>query len=101
MSQYPNTLQQQTAKKGSDVKWEFPLEKKDLICIAISIAIIVVGYLLMSTGMSEEAAVPDGTWNNFWAVNVAPVILIIGYCVVLPYGILKRFDKPATTDKAE
>lgn len=81
------------AKKA--VTWEFPLEKKNLMWILIGIGVVILGYILMSTGITSEAAVPDGKWNNPIAIGVAPVLLVIGYCVIIPYGILKMFkSKP-------
>lgn len=80
-------------KKTESVVWRFPLEKQNLIVIAIGIVVILVGYGLMSTGMSEEPAIPDGKWNNALAVTIAPLLLIIGYCVIIPFGILKKFNK--------
>lgn len=59
----------------------------------IGVAVILVGFLLMSTGVTEEPAVPDGKWNNFFAVQLAPVLLIIGYCGIIPYAIIKYFKK--------
>ncbi|MEJ5245719.1 MAG: DUF3098 domain-containing protein [Bacteroidota bacterium] len=75
------------------VKWEFPLEKKDLIVISVGIAIVLLGYLLMATGITEEPAIPDGKWNNPLATVVAPFLLVIGYCVVIPLGLIKFFSK--------
>ncbi len=74
-------------------KWNFPLEKKNLITLGIGVLIIALGYALMATGITEEPALPNGTWNNFWAVVVAPFLLVFGYCVVLPYGLIKTFKK--------
>jgi hypothetical protein len=73
--------------------WEFPLDKQNLIWLGIGVAVILIGYLFMSTGITEEAAVVDGKWNNFMAVTLAPIILVIGYCGVIPFAILKDFSK--------
>ncbi len=80
-------------KKKSAVKWEFPLEKNNLIIIGIGLAVILLGYMLMATGISDEAATVDGKWNNPMAVTIAPILLVIGYTVIIPYGIIKRFNK--------
>jgi len=80
-------------KKKSAVKWEFPLEKNNLIIIGIGLAVILLGYMLMATGISDEPATVDGKWNNPMAVTIAPILLVIGYTVIIPYGIIKRFKK--------
>jgi len=77
---------------------EFPLNKKNLLFIAGSFVVIIIGYLLMSTGITDEPAIPNGKWNNPLAVDVAPIVLLIGYCVLIPIGILKNFDKKKKVD---
>jgi hypothetical protein len=47
----------------------------------------------MLFGVTDQPAVPDGKWNNFFSVSLAPIILVIGYCVIIPYGIIKTFKK--------
>ncbi len=83
-----------TYTKKTTVHWTFPLTKNDLIFIAIGIGIIILGYILMATGITEEPALPNGKWNNPFAVTIAPILLIIGYCVVIPLAILRLFKRP-------
>jgi len=79
-------------QKPTETKsWQFPLNKKNLQILGIGIIVILVGFGLMATGITKEAAVANGTWNNPLAVSVAPILLLIGYCVIIPYGILKYF----------
>lgn len=73
--------------------WQFPLQKQNFIILGIGLAVILLGYLLMSTGITEQPAVPNGKWNNPMAVIVAPLLLVIGYCVIIPFGILRNFQK--------
>lgn len=75
------------------IEWLFPFEKQNLIIIAVGFAVILLGYALMATGISNEPAAIDGKWNNPWAVTVAPLLLVLGYCVIIPYAILKYFGK--------
>ncbi len=75
------------------VEWRLPLEKQNFMILLIGLGIILLGYALMATGITETAAAVDGTWNNPLAVYVAPTLLIIGYCVVIPYGIIRFFGK--------
>lgn len=87
-----------TKQKAKSVDWQFPLHKKNFMVIGIGIGVILLGYALMATGISDEPATVDGTWNNPLAVTVAPILLIIGYCVIIPYAILKYFGRQ---DEAE
>ncbi|MFP4368272.1 MAG: DUF3098 domain-containing protein [Candidatus Kapaibacterium sp.] len=75
------------------VQWSFPLDKQNIIILGVGLAVILIGYALMATGITEEAAVPDGKWNNPMAVIVAPIMLVIGYGIIIPYGIIKSFRK--------
>lgn len=78
--------------------WQFPLGRMNFYYLLAGLAVILIGFALMATGISEEAAVVDGTWNNPMAVTVAPILLIIGYCVLIPMGLLKKFNKTAKTE---
>ncbi|MCX7879550.1 MAG: DUF3098 domain-containing protein [Ignavibacteria bacterium] len=77
--------------------WSFSLGKDNLRWFLIGVATIVVGYILLATGITEEPAVPQGRWNNPLAIYVAPALLVIGYCIIIPYSLLKTFKN--TTDK--
>jgi hypothetical protein len=83
----------QRGKKKSVVEWNFPIEKKNWVWFFVGIGVIVLGYILMTTGITEEPALPQGKWNNPLVIYVAPVIIVIGYCVIIPYAILKTFKK--------
>jgi hypothetical protein len=86
--QIKSTLKKERFKKA---EWTFPLNRHNFIYLGIGIAVIILGYILMSTGITEEPALPDGKWNNPMAVTIAPILLVIGYCVLIPYGLLKLF----------
>ena len=53
--------------------------------IAASVGVIVLGFVLLSTGMDS--------WDNPLAVDVAPVVLVLGYCVAIPLAIMWRGRK--------
>lgn len=80
-------------KAINKVRWEFPLSKMNFIYLAIGLGVIIIGYALMSTGINNEPGAVEGTWNNPLAVQVAPVLLVIGYCVVIPVALMKLFKK--------
>lgn len=73
--------------------FKFPLTKGNYIILGIGLLVIVIGYLLLMTGITEEPAVVDGKWNNVFAVVIAPIVLVIGYCVLIPLAIMKVFKK--------
>jgi hypothetical protein len=74
------------------VIWQNPIQLKNLIWLGVGLVIIIVGYLLMATSISNEPALITGKpWNNIWAIDIAPVILTIGYCILIPLAIYKIF----------
>jgi NADH:ubiquinone oxidoreductase subunit 6 (subunit J) len=86
-------------KKTNKVIWKFPFTKQNYLIFGVGLAVILIGYALMATGVTEEPAIPDGKWNNPMAIIVAPILLIVGYLVIIPYGILKFFGN--NNNKAE
>lgn len=66
---------------ASKVQWNNPWTKANYAYLGVGIVVILVGYALMMTGIS-------GGWDNVLAVDVAPVVLIIGFCVVIPWAIM-------------
>ncbi len=79
--------------------WQFPLDKENFKWLGIGLAVIVLGYILMFTGVTEEPAVVSGTWNNFMAVTLAPILLVIGYIGIIPYAILKKSNSAEEINK--
>lgn len=58
----------------------FPLERENYIILGIGLILIVCGYVALS-GDKVEGFVP---------LTLAPILLIVGYCVVVPVGIMYR-----------
>ena len=55
-----------------------PLRKKNFLILGIGVAVIVIGYLAMSQGPVE----------GMLPLVVAPILLVAGYCVIIPFVIL-------------
>ncbi|MGQ9818656.1 MAG: DUF3098 domain-containing protein [Candidatus Kapaibacteriales bacterium] len=87
-----------SGSKKKTIHWKFPLEKQNFIWFAVGLGVVTLGYLLMMTGITEEPAIPDGKWNNFFVVELAPILLFIGYCIIIPYSLLKKFNKKSTNE---
>ncbi|HPG40468.1 MAG TPA: hypothetical protein PLP19_04970 [bacterium] len=45
--------------------------------------VIVVGYVFLSKGPAE----------SFWSLTLAPILLVIGYCILVPLAIFWRSKK--------
>ncbi len=83
--------------KQSDNKpvraFQMPFDAKNMRIIALGIAMIVLGYVVMyvSPTMSDMA------------LTVSPILLLLGYCVIVPMGIMAgaRKKRAAGTEIAE
>jgi len=58
--------------------WSFG--KINYLLFGIGLLVIITGYLIMATGETE----------SFQSVKLSPIILILGYCVIIPAAILVK-----------
>lgn len=67
--------------------------KENYIFLFAGIAIIIVGFYLMSVGK----------WDDPLALNVSPILLVAGYFIALPLAILfrKRLSRTEKTAAEE
>ena len=69
-------------------KKNFAFDKTNFILLAVGMAIIVVGFILMSgPGSTEEAFNPD--IFSVRRIKVAPVVCFLGFAFVV-YGIMHK-----------
>ncbi len=76
-------IQKDKSTKKAKRDQSLSLESINYQIILAGVVTIVVGYFALS-------AKP---WDNPIALNVAPILLVIGYCVVIPIGIIFRRKK--------
>lgn len=57
-----------------------PFTKENYRLFGMGLLIIVLGYIALSRG----------PWDSFWSLTLAPILLVIGYCIVIPVAILYR-----------
>ena len=55
-------------------------EKRNYLYFFTGLFLIVIGYIFMMQGPA----------NSFWSRTLAPVILVISYCIIFPIAILSR-----------
>ena len=58
--------------------FQMPFDQKNMRIIFAGIAVIVLGYLVMYLSPVMSAL----------ALTVSPIILLLGYCVIVPFGIM-------------
>lgn len=68
-----------------------PLGRENFIILGIGLAVIVFGYLAMIGGSVE----------GFLPLVLAPILLVLGYCIIIPFGIMYRKHRPVTAAESE
>ena len=79
------------AKKTRDTKETtgFALGKENYKLLAIGFAIIVVGFILLAGGGSDDPNVFSTDIFNFRRLTLAPIVLLIGFVFEI-YAIMKK-----------
>lgn len=75
-----NKKTQSRSARQQKKEFTFPLEKQNFMIIGLGILVLLIGYFLMSANSVD----------GFMPTVVAPILLVLGYCVIIPYGILKK-----------
>lgn len=76
----------------NEQKQEFIFEKVNYKILLIGIAVITVGFILMSGGGSDDPKVFSEEIFNFRRIRLAPTVVLAGFGVVI-YAILKNPKK--------
>lgn len=74
---------------------DFAFGKENFILIGIAIAVIIIGFVLMSGGGSEDGVSFNPEIFSARRIVVAPIVTFIGFALMV-VGILKK-----SKDKAE
>ena len=78
--------------KNNENKHEFLFEKINYKILLIGIAVIVIGFILMSGGGSDDPKVFNEAVFNFRRIRLAPTMVLIGFGITI-YAILKNPKK--------
>jgi len=70
-------------------KEKFVFGKENFIILAISMAIIIIGFWLMSGGKTTEETGFDPSIFNTRRIIIAPIVTMIGFALVV-VAILKK-----------
>ena len=57
-----------------------PFTSENYMLFGVGLGILVIGYIALSRG----------PWDSFWSLTLAPILLVLAYCVVIPVAILYR-----------
>ena len=73
----------------NDKKLEFALAKENYKLLLIGFAIIIIGFLLMMGGGSDDPTVFDKDIFSFRRITLAPMVVLFGFAFEI-YAIMKR-----------
>jgi membrane-bound ClpP family serine protease len=77
------------AKKEEDKKPGFALGRENYKLMAIGFAIIIIGFILMAGGKSDDPKVFSEDIFSFRRITIAPLIVLAGFIFEI-YAIMKR-----------
>lgn len=78
--------------ENEEPKVEFLFEKINYTILLVGIAVIALGFILMSGGGSDDPKVFNEEIFNFRRIRVAPTVVLIGFGITI-YSILKNPKK--------
>ena len=70
-------------------KIEFALDRSNFILMGIGLAIIILGFILMSGGGSDDPAVFNESMFSFTRITIAPLLVFAGFAFEI-YAIKKK-----------
>jgi hypothetical protein len=78
--------------KNNKQKSEFLFDKINYKILLIGIAVIAIGFILMSGGGSDDPKVFNDAIFNFRRIRLAPTVVLIGFGITI-YSIFKSPKK--------
>lgn len=78
--------------KNNEQKPDFLFEKANYKILLIGIAVIVLGFILMSGGGSDDPKVFSEDVFSFRRIRLAPTVVLFGFGITI-YSIFKKSTK--------
>ena len=78
-----------TKKKTEREKPDFPLQRENYIYLIIGFVIIIIGFLLMMGGKSEDPNVFNPQIFSFRRITLAPIVVLFGFVFEI-WAIMKK-----------
>jgi len=75
--------------KNNEQKPDFLFEKVNYKILLIGIAVIAIGFILMSGGGSDDPKVFNEDVFSFRRIRLAPTVVLIGFGITI-YSIFKK-----------
>ena len=68
------------AKNKQSVKFLWPYKRKNYLLFGVGVFVIIVGYLIMYLG----------DVNSFQSLVISPLLLLLGYLIIIPAALLYK-----------
>jgi hypothetical protein len=79
-------------------KHHFTFRKENYILLLVGVALVLIGFLLMAGGGSDDPKVFNGEeLFSFRRITLAPITVIAGYVVVI-FAIMKKPKSQSISD---
>ena len=78
-----------TKKKTEQEGPDFPLKKENYFLLIIGFAIIMIGFLLMMGGRSDDPNVFNPEIFSFRRITLAPIVVLFGFVFEI-WAIMKK-----------
>jgi len=78
MTMKTKTKKSKKEKKAASRNSGLSFTRRNYQLFIIGLLVLTIGFVFLSIG----------PWDSFWSRTLAPVILVIGYLVVIPWSIL-------------
>lgn len=75
--------------KSESKSLDFVFEKQNYIIMIIGVVVIILGYILMVGGGSDDPKVFNYDIFDFRRLTLAPIVIILGFVIEI-YAIMKR-----------
>ncbi|RPH93794.1 hypothetical protein EHM69_09265 [candidate division KSB1 bacterium] len=85
MSKTPDR-QSAKSREAHGPKFGIPFTRKNYIAFGVALGLLLVGYICLGQSPAD----------GFLSLTLAPILLVLGFCVVIPYAIMAR-DKSKQT----
>ncbi len=80
-------------KKETSKPFDFPFARENYRLLIIGVAIIIIGFILMIGGGSDDPEVFNPDIFSFRRITLAPIIALFGFVFII-YAIMKKPSEP-------
>ncbi len=82
-------IKEKQARKKFRKEEILSLEPTNYKILGAGLVVILLGYIALSME----------PWDGFMPLIVAPILLVLGYCVIVPFGIIYKKKLPADSSE--